>query len=117
MQMFMDYHQVINLGTLSGGLVYALLYLLSAKIRYAIGEQVPLGSIAMFLWGACIGLHAVCLFAPASFLKTSSSRHWMMEVFRTDSQAHLRAICVGTLPFLLVATYLMFVFAHVLYRV
>jgi hypothetical protein len=100
----MNYSRIIQSAAVSLGVVYSLGYL-SPRLRHVIDDQVPFaGVIALFIWGACVGLYAACLFAPSAFLASANGRNWMMGMSGTDSPRRFRSVCVAALLFFLSAT-------------
>ena len=112
----MNYSRMIQLAAVAVGLVYSLGYL-SPRLRYVIEDQVPfVGVLALFIWGACVGLYAACLLAPSSFLATQEGRKWMTGVSGTGSTKVFRSVCSAALLFFLLATYAVLYYAFIFLR-
>ena len=112
----MNYSRIIRLVAVAVGLVYSLGYL-SPRLRDVIEEQVPfVGMLALFIIGACVGLYAACLFAPASFLATQEGRKWMTGMSGTGSTKVFRSVCSAALLFFLFATHVVLYYAFVFLR-
>jgi hypothetical protein len=112
----MSYSRTIWLTAIGVGIVYSLGYL-SERLRYTIDDQVPLiGPIVLFICGACVGMYAACLFAPASFLATSQGRTWMQALSGVGRANRFRSVCFGVLTFFLLATSLVLWYAFAFVR-
>lgn len=112
----MLYPLFILLVSVALGLVYSL-GVFAARLRYVIGEHVPMeptlvGGLVLFIIGATLGLYLSCLALPTSYLATQQGRKLMRGLSGTHDVRWFRSACTSVVLLIVGATTLILWYAY-----